>query len=333
MPTPQQRPALDQLDVMDGGVMPLGDHLEELRKRLMLVIFGLVPFFVLALVVGQPVLEFLIRPLQAALRDKGLAASIQNTGPYEAFGSYIKIAIILTILGGSWWVLTQLWLFVRPGLYQTERRFVYILIPLSVVMTGLGVTFMYTVMLPVVLSFFIGFGSSLGATPAETVQVPPGIVLAEVPVLEGDPPNPSVGQSWINSELKQWRVCTEIKPDGTPVILTSTLQAASAGLEQSYRLREYVGLVLMLSLGFAVGFQMPVVVLLLGWAGIVEPKDLTGIRKYMLMGCLVASSILTPADPLSMVLLAGPLYVLYELGLILLRLMPARALTGDDGDA
>ena len=89
----------------------------------------------------------------------------------------------------------------------------------------------------------------------------------------------------------------------------------------------------MLSLGFAVGFQMPVVVLLLGWAGIVEPKDLTGIRKYMLMGCLVASSILTPADPLSMVLLAGPLYVLYELGLILLRLMPARALTGDDGDA
>ncbi|MEM9662720.1 MAG: twin-arginine translocase subunit TatC [Planctomycetota bacterium] len=329
MPTPQQRPPLDQLDVMDGGVMPLGDHLEELRKRLMLVIFGLVPFFVLALVVGQPVLEFLIRPLQAALRDKGLAASIQNTGPYEAFGSYIKIAIILTILGGSWWVLTQLWLFVRPGLYQTERRFVYILIPLSVTMTGLGVTFMYTVMLPVVLSFFIGFGSSLGATEAATVDVPAGVTLPTIPVLAGDPASPEIGQEWINTELKQRRVCVGLNDDGTPVILTSTLQAASAGLEQSYRLREYVGLVLMLSLGFAVGFQMPVVVLLLGWAGIVEPRDLTGIRKYMLMGCLVASAVLTPADPLSMVLLAGPLYVLYELGLILLRLMPAKTLASE----
>ena len=310
--------------------MPLGDHLEELRKRVILVIGGLVPFFVLALVVGQPVLEFLIHPLQRALRDQGLAASIQNTGPYEAFGSYIKIAIILTILGGSWWVLTQLWLFVRPGLYQTERRFVYILIPLSVTMTALGVVFMYTVMLPVVLSFFIGFGSSLGATQATTVDVPPGIVLPSVPVFAGDPVSPQVGQSWINSELKQWRVCTALAADGTPEILTSTLQSAKAGLQQSYRLKEYVGMVLMLSLGFAVGFQMPVVILLLGWAGVVEPKDLTGIRKFMLMGCLVASALLTPADPLSMILLAVPLYLLYEFGLILLRLMPARAMPIDD---
>lgn len=312
--------------------MPLGDHLEELRKRLILMIAGLAPFLVVALVVGQWVLEFLIRPLQAALRNRGLAAAIQNTGPYEAFGSYIKIALILTILGGSWWVLTQLWMFVRPGLYQTERRFVYILIPLSVTMTTLGVVFMYTVMLPVVLSFFIGFGSSLGATPAETIEVPAGVMLGDVPVLAGDPPNPQVGQAWVNSELKQWRVVTEVSPEGAAKILTSTLQSAEAGLQQSYRLKEYVSLVLMLSLGFAVGFQMPVVVLLLGWAGIVQPSDLTGIRKFMLMGCLVASAVLTPADPLSMVLLAGPLYLLYEFGLILLRLMPAKSLAAEDDD-
>ncbi len=326
MPKPHQRPTLDQLDVMDGGVMPLGDHLEELRKRLILVLAGLVPFLIVALIVGQPVLEFLIRPLQDALRDRGLPANIQNTGPYEAFGSYVKIALILTILGGSWWVLTQLWLFVRPGLYRTERRFVYILIPLSVTMTALGVTFMYTVMLPVVLSFFIGFGSSLGATPASVVEVPPGVVLPTVPVFAGDPPSPAVGESWINSDLKQWRIVTALGPDGRPVILTSPLQSAAAGIEQAYRLREYVGLVLVLSLGFAVGFQMPVVVLLLGWAGVVEPRDLTGIRKYMLMGCMVISALLTPADPLSMLILAVPLYVLYELGLVLLRLMPARPL-------
>ncbi len=311
--------------------MPLGDHLEELRKRLVLMLFGLVPFFVVALTVSRPVLEFLIRPVRAALRDAGLPPVIQSTGPIEVFGSYMKIALILTILGGSWWVLTQLWMFVRPGLYRTERRFVYILIPLSVTMTGVGVVFMYTVMLPVVLAFFIGFGSTLGEPGYNPVDLPAGVVLPAAPLVQGDPATLEVGSLWINTELSELRTCVGFAPDGSPIISGTPLTGGS-GILQLYRLKEYVGLVLMLSLGFAIGFQMPVVVLLLGWAGIVEPDDLTGVRKFVLMGCLVLSAILTPADPLSMVLLAGPLYLLYEFGLVLLRLMPAKSLGGEAGD-
>lgn len=313
--------------------MPLGDHLDELRRRLIFVLIGLLPFFVASLFIARPVLEFLIVPLQRALRSRGLSSDLQNTGVYEGFASYAKIAIILTLIGGAWWVLTQLWLFIRPGLYRRERRFVYILIPLSVTMTGLGVAFMYSVMLPVVLSFFIGFGSSIGATESPVVDVPAGVVLPIAPAIAGDPAAPEVGQVWINTALKQLRVCVELAGDGSPVILSSKLQASDVGIEQVYRLKEYVSLVVMLALGFAVGFQMPVVVLLLGWAGIVEPRDLTRVRRYVLMGCLVAGAFLTPADPVSMVLLAGPLYVLYELGLILLRAMPARSVADADAES
>lgn len=309
--------------------MPLGDHLEELRRRIVLALVGLVPFFVLALLVSRGVLEFLLVPVRAALRDAGLPPVIQSTGPIEVFGSYMRVALILTILAGSWWLLTQLWLFVRPGLYHAERRFVYILIPMSVLLTALGTVFMYTVMLPVVLAFFITFGSTLGVPEYRPVDLPAGVVLPEAPVLQGDPPNPRPGQHWINLELREARFCLSIDDSGRPLVAGTALTSGS-GILQLYRLSEYVKLILMLALGFAIGFQMPVVVLLLGWAGVVEPRDLTGARRYMLMGCMVAGAFLTPADPLSMLLLAVPLYLLYELGLILLRVLPASRIAGTE---
>ncbi|MEM9166937.1 MAG: twin-arginine translocase subunit TatC [Planctomycetota bacterium] len=305
--------------------MPLGDHLDALRRRLILAIAGLLPFFVLALMVSRPVLEFLLIPVRRALRNSGLPPVIQSTGPIEVFGSYMRVALILTLLAGSWWLLTQLWLFIRPGLYAAERRFVYILIPLSVTLTFLGVLFMYAVMLPVVLSFFITFGSTLGVPDYAPADVPAGVVIPEMPVLEGDPAAPEPGQHWINLELREARFCLAIDEDGAPLVAGTALTSGS-GILQLYRLSEYVRLILTLALGFAIGFQMPVVVLLLGWAGLVEPNDLARVRKYVLLGCLVASALLTPADPLSMVLLAGPLYVLYEFGLLLLKLLPARAI-------
>ncbi|MEM8758160.1 MAG: twin-arginine translocase subunit TatC [Planctomycetota bacterium] len=333
MPTPRSQadrsraepPRLDQFDVMDGAIMPLGDHLEDLRRRLMLSILGLLPFFVIALLVSRPVLEFLLVPVRKALRESGLPPVIQSTGPIEVFSSYMRVALLITILAGSWWLLTQLWLFVRPGLYAAERRFVYILIPLSVVLTFLGVVFMYTVMLPVVLSFFITFGSTLGVPEYVPTGVPAGVAIPSMPVLMGDPPAPEPGQHWINLELREARFCLAIDENGVPQIAGTALTSGS-GILQLYRLSEYVRLILMLALGFAIGFQMPVVVLLLGWAGLVEPAGLARVRKYVLMGCLVASAFLTPADPLSMMLLAGPLYVLYEFGLLLLRVLPAKTI-------
>ncbi|MCA9274320.1 MAG: twin-arginine translocase subunit TatC [Phycisphaerales bacterium] len=308
--------------------MPLGDHLEELRKRLIWALLGLVPFLVIGIVIGRWVLDFMTIPVRRALADAGLPPVLQATSPIEVFGAYMKVAMILTILGGSWWVLIQLWKFISPGLYISERRFVYILVPMSFSLTVIGVVFMYYAMLPVVLAFFIDFGSKLGAedsiTRAKIVEVAPEVMdaMPTIPVLAGDPAEPAIGQTWINSTLMQQRMYIET-PAGERVVVGTPLQLMGGGVVQQYRLSEYIKLVLTFALGFAIGFQMPVVVLLLGWAGIIDHKSLAGYRRYILMGCLVVGAVLTPADPISMMLLGGPLYLLFEFGLVLQRVMPA----------
>lgn len=310
--------------------MPLGDHLEELRKRLLVAILGLIPFLIFSVMVGRSVLAFLTIPVKQALIDAGLQPKLQATSPIEVFASYMKVVLLMTILLGSWWVLIQIWRFISPGLYKQERRFVYLLVPMSFSLTVMGTLFMYYVMLPVVLAFFINFGSTLGVgdiTTAPTIaDVPAEVVqnLPTIPVLDGDPPNPQVGQTWINSRIMQQRTCIAVDAEGIPRIVGSALESAS-GVIQQYRLTEYIKLVLTFAIGFAVGFQMPVVVLLLGWAGIIDRKAMAGYRRYIIMGCCVVGAFLTPADPVSMLLLAGPLYMLFELGLLLLIIMPADA--------
>ncbi len=316
--------------MLDEATMPLGDHLDELRKRLMVAILGLIPFLIFSIIVGRSVLAFLTVPVRHALIEAGLQPRLQATSPVEVFASYMKVVLLMTILMGSWWILIQLWRFISPGLYKQERRFVYLLVPMSFILTTLGTIFMYYVMLPVVLAFFINFGSTLGVgditTTPTIADVPAEVVqsLPTIPVLEGDPPSPEVGQRWFNSILMQERICIAVDSTGAPQIVGSFYEGTS-GVSQDYRLTEYIKLVLTFAIGFAVGFQMPVVVLLLGWAGIIDRKSMAGYRKYILMGCCVLGAFLTPADPVSMFLLAGPLYLLFELGLVLLVVMPADA--------
>ena len=82
---------------------------------------------------------------------------------------------------------------------------------------------------------------------------------------------------------------------------------------------------LTLALAIAVAFQMPLVILLLGWIGIVDPTTLRRQRRYALLVCArLLGAVLTPADVVSMVLLFVPLYLLYEFGIVLLRFAPGR---------
>lgn len=311
--------------------MSLGDHLEDLRRRVVLGIGGLVPIFVLAMIGGRQLLGVIIRPAQEALRDRGLPAALQVTGPLEMFGAYVRVAAVVTVLVGSPWILWQLWRFVAPGLYQVERRFVRVLAPLSALLTVSAGAFLYFLMLPVVLTFFIGFGSTIGVGDVQTVSPPPGITLPQIPSLPGDPTDPAPGSIWVNTDRMELRV---VIPDGSGTSVRAMPLTSGTGVAQQFRVSEYVGLVFNLGLAFGVGFQMPVVILLLGWIGLVERSWLTKYRRYAIMVCAVLSTLLTPADPVSMILLLVPLYLLYELGIVLLRIIPADTGTereeGDD---
>lgn len=304
----------------DPAEMSLGDHLEELRRRLILAMIGIVPLLIAALVFGKPLLALLIGPLRDELRQASQPSGLLATGPFETFAVYMQISLIATVIVGSPWILYHLWKFIEPGLYSNERSFVHILVPLSTILTLSSALFLYFVILPVILAFFINFGTQLGQDSTPIVQVGEGIVLPSLPVLAGDPPDPQLGEQWINTDLMQMRTVVP-KRDGSLATIGAEL-VAGAGITQQYRVSEYIKTVLNLALAFGIGFQTPVVVLLLGWAGIVTRQTLAKYRKYAVAVCVVAGAVLTPADPLSMMLLAIPLYILFELGMLLLIVFP-----------
>ena len=319
MPLPKQNQATNLL--MD-AVMPFGDHLEELRKRLIFSILGILPILIVAVGFSRKLLNFVIDPVERALRNADLNAQLIQTSPVETFMTALKLAVVVTILVGSPWILFQLWLFVAPGLHKNERRFVYILLPMSAALTASAIVFLYMLLLPVVLAFFITFGTSVSGPEITTAPVAEGTTFPEVPALIADPEAIAPGQLWYNDDRKELRLAIPGKEEGSIEVL-ATPMTKSTGILQQYRVSEYTKMFLSLALAFSLGFQTPVVVLLLGWVGIIEPVNLLKYRRHVAMVCVVAGAFLTPADPLSMMLLAGPLYVLFEFGVILHRLLPA----------
>ena len=309
-------------------VMPLGEHLEELRTRVAHALYGLLPIVVTALVFGKQILNFLLQPLFDALDEAGFGAA-QATGPLETFGAYVKVSVIAAVIVGGPWILWQGWKFIAPGLYDREKRFVYVLLPLSTLLTTAGIVFLYKVVVPSLLSFLLLFSADIGTRTPAITPIPEGVAPSALLVLQGDPPAEQLkpGIFWVNTELHQVRYCVAAEPGAQPVILTQSLSKESA-IRQDYRVTEYINLLLSLLLAFAISFQTPVVILVLGWAGIVTTTFLSKYRKHAVFITAVAAAILTPGDIASMLLLWIPMYLLYELGTFLLLILPAHRIAG-----
>lgn len=309
--------------------MPLGDHLDELRRRLIIALVGLLPIIALALVFGQRLLKFILEPAYDALAAHGDARQMILTGPLEGFSAYMKVSVIAAITLGSPWLLYQLWKFVSPGLYRHERRVIFFLLPLSFLLTLVGVVFMYSVIMPLMMRFFLEFNAGLGTQQVSTAPVPDGLSLAQVPVLMGDPPAARMtpGSLWINDAENLLRVCVSVDEHGAPTILSMALKAG-VGAASEFRVAEYIKLLLSMTLAFAAAFQAPVVVLLLGWVRILDPAVLKRYRRHAMLVCAVVAAVLSPGDPASMLLMLIPLYLLYELGGLLLKFFPASRVAG-----
>jgi sec-independent protein translocase protein TatC len=318
-------------------IMPFGEHLEELRRRLVWALIGIGVLLAVGLAIGGTLMDIVAAPLLAELKEAGQAPSMLATSPLEAFGAYIKVATVFALAMGMPWTLYQAWLFVAPGLYPREQRFAYVLLPLSGALTAAGLLVLYYVILPISLYFLISFGSGLMARPPQAVDLPPGTVLPSLPVLAGDPSEPPVGATWINEPMRQVRV--RVGPGrtmGYPLVDTGTIA-------QQYRVSEYVNLFFLLGLAFGIAFQVPIVLLVLSWAGIIGPADLAAKRRHVILGCVIGAALLPTQDPWSLLLLSGLLVGLFELGIVLMRFVPAgrvagvtspsgRASPGNDGD-
>lgn len=97
------------------------------------------------------------------------------------------------------------------------------------------------------------------------------------------------------------------------------------GVESNFlELSDYVGFVLRLLLAFGLAFELPVIVLALGSMGIVSSEQLRSKRRYVIVGLMVAAMFLTPPDPLTLLLMAVPMALLYEFCIWIIRFKESR---------
>ncbi len=134
--------------------MSIGDHLEELRTRLIHLIIGLVIAMAICMGFGKYIIAFIRKPYIDAM---GEDAILQSLAPADGFVSYMQIALVCGLILSSPWVFYQLWKFIATGLYPKEKRYVYMSLPFSVGLFITGALFFILKIAPVTLQFLVLF--------------------------------------------------------------------------------------------------------------------------------------------------------------------------------
>lgn len=160
--------------------MSLGDHLEELRTRLILTLLGLVVGFIFCLfpIFGKFFIRLLATPFAKATNSTDVLRHLQTIQPAEGFIVYIKVCLVFGLLITSPWVFWQIWSFVSSGLYRRERKFVYAVAPISALLFITGAVFFLVIIAPLAMGFFIKFNEQLSLASNWTFQSYINMVLA-----------------------------------------------------------------------------------------------------------------------------------------------------------
>ena len=138
--------------------MSLLEHLEELRRRIIYALIAMAVGVSATFWYADRIYRLMERPVMEALRNNHFPEKLIYTNPTEPFNVYLKIAMISGIFVASPAMLYQVWMFISPGLYRNEKRYV---IPFMLGTVGLfvgGGYFGYRIAYPQALSFLIGYG-------------------------------------------------------------------------------------------------------------------------------------------------------------------------------
>ncbi len=138
--------------------MPLFQHLEELRTRVLICCLAVAIGFVISYFFSSRIFEILMRPWINAM-PAGLPAKLIYTAPHEAFFVYMKLSFIAGTLLSAPVILWQIWKFIAPGLYENEKKYMLPVILCSCFCFASGVLFGYFVVIPVAFKFFASFAS------------------------------------------------------------------------------------------------------------------------------------------------------------------------------
>ena len=173
--TPIKRTENDEApDQGDGaGKMSFLDHLDELRNRLVVSISSLLVGVLICFGFIGPIFDFIMEPLTDVLPEGG---TLVYTEPAAAFLLNIKMAALAGLLLATPVLMSQLWLFVAPGLYAHEKKFAYPFVGLASGFFIGGALFAHYILFPIAWGFFAGFSSDYMAfmprvQPAFTLYV------------------------------------------------------------------------------------------------------------------------------------------------------------------
>lgn len=117
------------------------------------------------------------------------------------------------------------------------------------------------------------------------------------------------------------------------LVFSFIIQQAPANVLPSPDINEYLSFVLRMFLAFGIAFEVPIATFMLVWSRLVSFKTLGKIRPYVFLGAFIVGMFLTPPDAISQTLLAVPVYLLYESGLFLARVMLRDRLRKEDDEA
>ncbi len=161
----------DKEDELESGRMPLLDHLVELRNRLLWSFAAILAAFVVCYQFKEAIYRFLAHPL-ADIYAGEAGRKMIFTGLTEAFFTYVKVSFWAAICLSFPIIATQLWKFVAPGLYKTEKRAFLPYLCATPVLFLLGASLAYFVVIPMAFRFFLSFETPAGEGVLPIVSEP-----------------------------------------------------------------------------------------------------------------------------------------------------------------
>jgi sec-independent protein translocase protein TatC len=133
-------------------------HLDELRKRIIFAVGGVLVGFLSCWSYADRIFGLMQQPIIQALRHHGFGGGLVYLNPTEPFNLYLEVGLVAGLFAASPFVFYQVWMFVAPGLYRNEQRYV---LPFLIGTAGLfiaGGLFGYKMVYPASLDFLIGYG-------------------------------------------------------------------------------------------------------------------------------------------------------------------------------
>jgi sec-independent protein translocase protein TatC len=134
------------------------EHLEELRKRIIYSLIAVTVGFFACWNYHEFIFRYVQRPVMDALQRNGMAEKLVYLNPTEPFNLYLKVAFLAGLFVTSPFVLYQVWLFISPGLYRNEKRYVLPFMFSTVFLFLGGGLFAYKMVYPAALNFLIDDG-------------------------------------------------------------------------------------------------------------------------------------------------------------------------------